>query len=126
MRSIKFKAFINGEWKFWGPSSPSAYFWEHISKHEIECWQYTGIKDKSDIEIYEGDVIQFTNKLEWYRFPLITGAEVYQILNDHEKYPYERRVVSMPECYEWLLSGEVQQYWEVIGNTHENPELISD
>ena len=86
--------------------------------------QFIGINDKSGVEICDGDIIQFSDKFEWYRSPVMTKSEIDSVLNDHVKYPYERRAVDIPECYEWLLSPEIQQYWEVIGNIHENPELL--
>jgi len=36
----------------------------------------------------------------------------------------EQRVVDCLGDYDWLLSSEIQTYWEVIGNIHENPELL--
>ena len=88
--------------------------------------QYTGLKDKNGKEIYVGDILQFSDKFEWYRRPFLDKSEIDEILNDHEKYPYERRVVKLPESYEWLLSSEIQTYWEVIGNEYENKELLND
>ena len=52
--------------------------------------------------------------------------EIKEILEGHVKYPYERRAVNIPEDYEWLLSAEIQHKWEVIGNIHENPELLGN
>ena len=91
--------------------------------------QYTDIKDSNGVDIFEGDVIQFADKWEWYRTNfaggfLATDKDVDEVKNDHVKYPYERRVVEIPKDYEWLLRGEIQSYWEVIGNIHENPELL--
>lgn len=83
--------------------------------------EYTGIKDKNGKEIYEGDILQFSDKWEWYRCSFKGTKE--EILTDHIKYPYERRVIEMPDCYNWLLMREIQSYWEVVGNIYENVEL---
>ena len=85
---------------------------------------FAGLQDKNGADIYEGDVIQFSDKYEWHRSPFQSKDEIKEILEDHVKYPYERRVVKIPEDYEWLLSSEIQSYWEVIGNIHSNPELL--
>ena len=81
--------------------------------------QYTGLKDKNGKEIYESDVLRFADKWEWYR---ASGASKEEI----DKLPYEERVISIPEDYEWLLSSEIQTYWEVAGNIYESPELLEE
>ena len=90
--------------------------------------QFTGLKDKNGKEIYEGDVLQFSNRREWFRLNLFLRSpkEQQDILNDTIKYPCERRVIDMPKCDEWLLSNEIPLYWEVIGNIYENPEMINE
>lgn len=92
---------------------------EYISKD-----QFTGLTDKNDVDIYQDDIIQFADKYEWYRSPYHSAEKVKEIINDDVKYPYERRVVKLPEDYEWLLSSEIQSCWEVIGNIHQHPELL--
>ena len=91
---------------------------------------FTGLLDKNGVEIYEGSILQFSDKWEWYRCtygPKLLFAdkdEKKRLMAEFEKEPYERRVISLPEDYEWLLSSEIQSEWEVIGNLYENPELL--
>ena len=83
--------------------------------------QCTGLKDRNGTLIFEGDILQFSNRAEWYRTDLLwKNAE--DELQDLEKYPYERRVVKLPESYTWMLWDELKEYWEIIGNIHE-PEV---
>jgi len=88
--------------------------------------QYTGIKDKNGVEIYEGDILRFSDKWEWYKLEWtwklmgVKGEQKEKLIEEYNSLPYEERVIEGNEDYEWLLSGEIQQYWEVIGNIYEN------
>ena len=65
--------------------------------------QSTGLKDKNGSEIFEGDIIKRHNKIQTVEW--IGGDE-----KDYQGYDID----------------QVFGKWEVIGNIHENPELMSD
>jgi len=92
--------------------------------------QFTGLLDKNRKEIYEGDILEFADKWEWYKtsygikMRLADRDRKKELQKAYDAEPMERRVIELPGDYEWLLSSEIQTYWHVIGNIHEHPELL--
>lgn len=79
---------------------------------EFYAEQYTGLKDKNGKEIYEGDILKCKGYDDWF---------------DKDGFYYLKAVE-----YEMLPSGEstlagylyIPKDIEVVGNIHENPELV--
>lgn len=82
--------------------------------------KYTGIQDSKNNKIFFGDTLRFTDKWEWYRgewaWKLLgkSGEEKKKLEEEYEALPYEERKVQNVQDYEWLLSSEIQTYWEII------------
>lgn len=80
--------------------------------------QYTGLKDKNGEEIYEGDVIK--------RLSFIAGEKEYyttcQVRWDSDECCFELHYLSGALFGDSLL--DIDEEYEVIGNIHENPELL--
>lgn len=79
-----------------------------------------GIKDRNGKEIHFGDTVRFVDKWEWYRgewaWKLMgkKGEERKKLEAEYEALPFEERLVENEQDYEWLLSSELQTYWEVV------------
>ena len=131
MREIKFRVwntmtghmwqlqrmnFKNGQLLYEGSNMPTPK--ENKSNHII--MQYTGLKDKNNKEIYEGDIIE-----GGYENPLGEGfvSKKYVIEYDNEKGGFMGRLQKhSPYGDTWIqfIIGEV------IGNIYENPELLEE
>ncbi len=91
----------------------------------IEIMQYTGLKDKKGVDIYEGDVVKRT-----YLFDGAFGkTHVGEVVYDKEAARY---VISKPNKFIEPKTedlGNTLSYrstYEVIGNIYENPGLLED
>jgi uncharacterized phage protein (TIGR01671 family) len=131
MREIKFrgKRVDNGEWAF-------GYYWsnecgnhfirvtkeqdgETIVLYDVEVdpetiGQYTGLKDKNGKEIYKGD--------------LLFAVDIYEKLKGFVSWWLDRWVLTYKvEQTEQLQNQSlmiIADHTEIIGNIHDNPELL--
>lgn len=86
-------------------------------QQEAVFMQYTGLKDKNGTEIYEGDIIQPSNNED--RF--------YKIVFHNGGFVQEYRFIRKYEGAEWVEVTHTpihSRHYKVIGNIHENPELL--
>jgi len=105
--------------KFWGQTENNQSLWRGTYKNLI-LMQYTGLHDKNGKEIYEGDII--------------LGADEgnYEITDKNGCFGFwqewltddggtKREFCPLYDCNDiW------QDIIEVLGNIHENPELIKE
>ena len=93
-----------------------------ISKLDLgkfKMQQFTGILDRNKTKIYFGDTLRFADKVEWYRGEYWSKVALgimskKQALEEIEARPYEERLIEEGRDFEWLLSSEIQWYWEVV------------
>lgn len=110
MREIKFRAIgkRSNEMIYGIPFFNSLGDWSTRVSIELETLgQYTGLKDKNGKEIYEGDIIKTPND-DW-------GIIVFTP-------PFFEVTVSADQSSTY--SREFLAASQVIGNIHQNPELI--
>lgn len=129
MREIKFRAWDNANNEWLNKEDTECLIIYLDGRYEIDRgWcivtpdltieQYTGLKDKNGKEIYEGDIVE----------------EDIEVGDDDIDGEYRYQVVWDEETLCWSLSPNYctihKDLWEtnlsreVIGNIHENPELL--
>jgi len=74
--------------------------------------QYTGLKDRKDKDVYEGDIIKSPNWNPSRYKVIFQEGEFCFVSFDGGENPYTNPI-------------HYVNYFEVIGNIHENPELIN-
>lgn len=94
-----------------------------MSPDDYKIMQSTGLKDKNDVEIFEGDIVVGQQHLTTdLRTPFeIKGVVKYSKRNtmfylDNDSFGHQKFMSS--------LGSSIYQY-EVLGNIYENPELLN-
>lgn len=130
MRTIKFRAKSIearriGEWVFGDLHIRSVFAHIHTdvgTRCHIDTdtvGQFTGLYDKDGKEIYKGDIIQ--SSVEGYN-------SKHEIIYVSEEAAFKARIIGSPIDEYCSLSKEwIEKFSKVvIGNIHDNPELLSN
>ena len=95
-----------------------------FEKSELILMQSTGLKDKNDQEIFEGDIVKrdCMKRPEVVRFGEWINVDSLGYKEQYIGFYFE----SEHEGQEWLHSVEPQfnHLYKIIGNIYENPELL--
>ena len=110
MREIKFRAWDNRSEKM--IVFKNADMWDTNWLDDSDIMQFTGLKDKNGVDIYEGDLLKFKATTVNGIFSIVFRNGSFCLSNSWSDY-------TSFDHYEFS-SNNIQ----VIGNTHENPELI--
>lgn len=125
MREIKFRAWVNDSYMaIQGMPDLETFqsFMFHYCDQKI-VMQFTGLKDKTGKEIYEGDILKEwledlvleENGFWWYGIVSFKNGQ-WKVLQADFKYLNFDDMSKLYEDFENL---------EVVGNIYENPELLT-
>lgn len=82
---------------------------------EVKLMQSTGLKDKNNQEIFEGDIVDYKGKKAIIKWHGSFASFIYRFIDESQ----ERKTKWDPLFLAYLK-------FEVIGNIYENPELLKE
>ncbi len=138
MRTILFRAkrVDNNEWVI-GSYLHDYKNWAQViatktNVHEINpetVGQFTGVNDKNGLNIFEHDIIKYERQLPFQNMFEInqTGGEMVEVNHVVEYFLNGTEFSLSPISYNELMNESLAccRFMEVIGNVHDNPELLN-
>ena len=89
--------------------------------------QYTGLADKNGTKVFEGDILKFTDKCSNYEW---IGKVEFGNPNAEYNWGFQLVYISgakpNTDILLWFEMEETGAFSEVIGNIHDNPELLKE
>ena len=101
-----------------GSTSVPLKFEDERSGEDVILMQSTGLKDKNDKEIFEGDILACKTDDEVINLNVFWDEE-------HALFMFESKKYNEQEPLAELVENNTYPF-EIIGNVYENPELLED
>ena len=110
MREIKFRCWFENEMYYWDMLKTDSPCLDYLKNAEI--MQFTGLRDKSGKEIYEGDLIRDIQSKKYGKV-IWDASEVCftSLFSDGAKWGF-------------VVTDNKDKDCKVVGNIYENPELL--
>ena len=128
MREIKFRAWVKEKKAIFEVilidyvSKKVTYLLERVGHllsirdakfNDVELMQYTGLKDKNNKEIYEGDILFESFGERYYKVVFENGGFRAEFKGDFDEHSFD-------------LIDVVAQGCEIVGNIYENSKFIKE
>lgn len=113
------------KFRIWSETDKCFYFLDNIfnmpdPQYEGDIEQFTGLLDRDGKEIYEGDVVQFTED----QYDALKGKERKAVIEwQSDVTGYKLAIVGEPYGYLTHHLGDTPAL-EIIGNIHDNPDML--
>lgn len=101
-----------------GSTSVPLTFEDERNGEDVILMQSTGLRDKNDKEIFEGDILACKTDDEVINLNVFWDEE-------HALFMFESKKYNEQEPLAELVENNTYPF-EIIGNVHENPELLED
>ena len=137
MRTIKFRGFnaknnqwlygshiINREKHFVAPDEfADDKTWEDYEVEPETIGQFTGLYDKNGKEVYEGDIIEWT-ETHYHAIGVVAWREQIGLKDTEEAYNVGWCVEEYKGKVTYIIAPSAVPHGVVVGNVHDNYELL--